>query len=141
MDNLNNSSCYKCSIGNCKTCVGDIDKNTCLTCIDSCNPKYDNNTIIFCDLKELNKLNETNNICSDLLNEINQKNDNEIPISKTKKKLNEKSINNFKGFIKVNNIIEICLSFFSQDGNKNQKFYFENYGICFGNKINNFLKN
>ena len=84
-DNLNNSSCYKCSIGNCKTCVGDIDKNTCLTCIDSCNPKYDNNTIIFCDLKELNKLNETNNICSDLLNEINQKNDNEIPISKTKK--------------------------------------------------------
>ena len=29
-------------------------------------------------------VNETNNICSDLLNEINQKNDNEIPISKTK---------------------------------------------------------
>ena len=80
-------------------------------------------------MKELNKLNETNNICSDLLNEINQKNDNEIPISKTKKKLNEKSINNFKGFIKVNNIIEICLSFFSQDDNKNQKFSFENYGF------------
>ena len=84
-DHLNNSSCYKCSIDKCKTCVGDIDKNTCLICINSYNPKYNNNTIISCDFKESKKLNETNNISSVLSDEINQKNDNEIPISKTKK--------------------------------------------------------
>ena len=55
-DHLNNSSCYKCSIDKCKTCVGDIDKNTCLICINSYNPKYNNNTIISCDFKESKKL-------------------------------------------------------------------------------------
>ena len=71
-NNSNNSFCYSCSIENCKKCEGDINNNSCLTCIDNYVPKYENNTIISCDLEDINILNGNNFIMSDAKNEINE---------------------------------------------------------------------
>ena len=58
---INKNVCIKCSVENCKKCEGEdeseLDNNTCVTCFPSYTPIYENNTIISCDLKDINEIN------------------------------------------------------------------------------------
>ena len=59
-DNSSNKQCLKCSIEHCQKCYGNSISNTCISCLGSYSPKYDNNNKItlceFPDKKEEEKL-------------------------------------------------------------------------------------
>ena len=70
-DYLGNAFCYKCSIDKCKTCQGNLDNNTCTSCLDSYFPKYENNLIRTC-LTKKTEINESISMFSDLSDQISE---------------------------------------------------------------------
>ena len=89
-DNSSNKQCLKCSVENCQNCSGNLNSNTCISCLSSLIPKYDNNNkISSCELpeedfsetvnetnreneKEYNKEDEVDEEEEEIINEINR---------------------------------------------------------------------
>ena len=53
VDISSNKQCIKCSVENCQKCYGNMNSNTCISCLSSFIPKYDNyNKISSCQFPE-----------------------------------------------------------------------------------------
>ena len=65
-DEKNKSTCYPCTISNCKICKGKKDNSICTECSSGFAPEYnDKNEIIKCSLQSTQLNNEENNICGE----------------------------------------------------------------------------
>ena len=65
-DEENKSSCYPCTLSNCKICKGNKNDSICSECSSGFIPEYnDKNEIINCGLQSTQLNNEENNICGE----------------------------------------------------------------------------